>query len=405
VLLLISTFIIVGCGRYYETDSIAYILAMGIDKHEKGMMVTYQIGIPRAVAGTEAGGGVQEKFITTTITSVNLAENRNLLGATMSRIPLASHVKAVIIGEEYAKQGIGPLISPLMRFREYRGSILVIVVRGTAKDFIEKNNPRLEIAPSKYYDGVMFNSDESGSLRLLTDLHDFYLRLKEQVGSPYAVYAGINPKDNQSRPSDPRVPPEKFDEYIPGNMPRSGTENPEFIGTAIFRYDKMVGRLTSEETRMVAILQGKFDRGFIVVEDPLQSKDAVNVYLSLDERPIIKASREGGRFVFDIAFRLEGVITSIPSGINYEKEGYRELLENQVSQLITMEIVKMLRYTQQVQSDPVGFTTYMRPFFRTYEELTEANVNQMYSEAEFRINVQTAIRRTGLMWRTSPVIQ
>lgn len=396
-----------GCGRYQETDSIAFVLAMGIDKAEKGITVTYQIGIPRAAAGGSESAGsssMGENYILNTNTAVNLAESRNLLGSTMSRVTNATHIKAIIIGEDLAREGLGPVIAPLMRFREYRGSIYVIVAKGTAKEFMESNKPSIETVPSKFYDGMAFQAKDKGSYYLMTDLHDFYIRMKNEIGSPYAVFAGVNQMNQIGAPENKKAPSERVEEYSPGNIPRSGTENPvEFIGTVLFRGEKMVGILTSEETRMLAILQGEFRTGFIPVADPLMPKETVNVLARLGEQPKISLNIDQGKAIIDIRIRLECDITSIPSGIHYEQAGYKELLENQIAQVVGLNIRNMLKYTQELRTDPVGFTAYMRPHFKTHREISNTNLAELYSQADINVDIKTTIRRSGLMWRTSPL--
>lgn len=405
VVLLALSLLISGCVGSRETDDIAYVIAVGLDKAGEGMLeVTYQIALPRGQSGGGHGGGGEDKnFILSTVKATNLAEARNLLTSTMGRFPSLAHVKAFIIGEEFARQGIGDLIGPVMRFREFRGSIILIVVKDTAKEFMNENNPKIETQLSKYYEGILFEDRESGFF-LQTDIHDFYTRLKNPIGSPYAVYAGLNPRTGKSHPAGPKVSPEKTEEYTPGGVARSGEQNrPEFLGTALFRADKMVGSLTNEETRAVEILQGEFTRGFLVVEDPLMPKSSVNISLRLGQEPKIKLRMSGGKVSINVKVRLEGEITSIPSGINYEVEEYRKLLEAQISILMKYQMQKMLQKAQELRSDPVGFIAYMRPEFKTDDDLMQADLTELYSQAEFNLDVKTAIRRSGLMWRSTQI--
>lgn len=402
--LVVVSLLTTGCVGSRETDDIAYVIAVGLDKVGDGALeVTYQIAIPKAQGGGVSGGGDDKNFILSTIKAANLAEARNLLTSTMGRFPSLTHVKAFIVGEEYARHGLGDLIGPLMRFREFRGSIILIVVKDTAKEFMEENNPKIETQISKYYEGILFENRESGFFPQ-TDVHDFYIRLKNPVGSPYAVYAGLNPKTGESRPAGPKVSPEKTEEYLPGGLARSGEQNrPEFLGTALFRADKMVGTLTNEETRAVEVLKGDFTRGFLVVEDPLMPKTAINISLRLGQEPSVKFRMNDGKPSFDVKVRLEGEITSIPSGINYEAKEYRTLLEAQVTILMEYQMHKMLQKTQELRSDPVGFIAYMRPTFRTEDDLRNADLPELYSQAEINLDVKTAIRRSGLMWRSTPI--
>ncbi len=100
-------------------------------------------------------------------------------------------------------------------------------------------------------------------------MHEFYVRLKSGSGSPYATLMAINPLNGEGRPSGPVVPGDRTREYLPKDMPRENGNPATVIGTAVFKEDKLVGMLPSEETRMLAMLLGNYPRGFMVVDDPL----------------------------------------------------------------------------------------------------------------------------------------
>jgi len=395
-----------GCSGARETDEVLYVLALGVDKAGPDQLkITHQIAVPHGLAGGGEGKGDNggESYILNTVIAPTLAESRSLLMSTMSRIPNYSHTKAIIVGEETARQGLAGFIGPLVRYREFRGNIYIIVVKGTAKEFMEANKPQLELLPSKFYESIFENSSESGYF-LRSDIHDFYIRLKNNIGSPYAAYMGVASMTGANRPSEKKQPPEKAEEYTPGNVPRvSEKKQTEIIGTALFKGDRMISVLTSEETMMLSILKGSFERGFLSIDDPLQPKAAVNLQLRLAEKPQIGISENQSRIWVKV--RLEGEISSIASGINYETEEYRGILEEQISQLITRQMLKMLQHTQQLGCDPVGFIAHLRPKFSTFDAMANADLIGLYSHAEIAVDVKTSVRRSGLMWRTSPILQ
>nr|WP_021170606.1 Ger(x)C family spore germination C-terminal domain-containing protein [Sporomusa ovata]EQB26043.1 spore germination B3 GerAC family protein [Sporomusa ovata DSM 2662] len=100
---------------------------------------------------------------------------------------------------------------------------------------------------------------------------------------------------------------------------------------------------------------------------------------------------------------LEGELASIASNINYESEDNRELLEEEVSKTIKLEMVEMLNHTQALGTDVVNFGRYFRPKFQTYDEVASFNWNALYPEAEFQVQIHTKIRRTGLMYQSLPI--
>ncbi|MDR3562119.1 MAG: Ger(x)C family spore germination protein [Negativicutes bacterium] len=395
-----------GCRTAQETDQVAFIVAMGVDKTENGKVkVTYQLITPRAVGGSQGGGQSTqgEPTILNSITAPNTAEARDLLSSSMSRTSNLTHMKAILLSEELARsKGVGDLIAPFLRYREFRGGIYIAIVRGNAEDFMRATKPTLDLLPSKFYESFMFSSDEA-SYYLNTDVHEFYLRLKNPGGSPYTTYVGLNPLTGRDKPAGKKFPNDKTDSYLPGDIPRTGTENPsEFVGVAVFSGDKMVGSLDNKEARILAILQNNFPRGFVVVTDPLEPSKTINVNLRNGNKPKIDVDMIDGREIIKISVFLEGEVSGIPSGINYEQEQFREMLENELSNLVTEEIQSFIRHTQDLGCDVFGFGSYLRPHYATYDDLTKVNLEQFYKTANVEVQVTTKIRRLGLMWRSSP---
>lgn len=407
VLLLVAVVMLTaGCGGARETDEVGYVIAMGIDKgpEKDNLKVTYQLAIPRALSGTSNSDSKEATEIIT-ITASTLVEARNLLNTTIARVPNLSHIKAIIIGESLAREGVGDFVAPLQRFREFRGSMYIVVSHNsTAEGFIRKLTPRLEILPSKYIETMMLSNIENGYYGR-SFLHDFYNRLKGGSAAPYASLVAVNSMEGEDRPTDKKRPGEENDEYTAGDIPLTGDgAGTNFAGLALFKADKMVGTLTNEECRVVSLLQGKnAPNCFLAVTDPNVPKKAVNIIFRLGRKPKTEVILQDGRFSFDVDVMLEAEVTAIPSAINYEMAGYKEQLEEQISQVVHGEMMNMLEKTQFLGTDAVGFGYQARTLFRTLPEWKEIDWNEAYSKAEFRVKVKTKIRRSALMWQSSPI--
>ncbi|MGI6092828.1 MAG: Ger(x)C family spore germination protein [Veillonellaceae bacterium] len=411
LLLLVFTLLSVGCFGSRETDENAFVLVVGFDKskRETGKLdVTFQIAVPRALA-TE-GGKSEDITILGTITADTLAEARSMQNSGAARAPSWSHTKIIIIGDELAKQGLGQILGPIMRFREVRGSILLIVVNDdSAQNFMKKHNPKIDVVPTRFYETMLLASNES-SYFPRTNLHEFYTRLKEGCAAPIIALGGINKFEDSIEPTRRKTSPNKVDEFEAGNLPRVGNaEEPEqagtpaeIMGTAVFHDDKMVGILNSQETRMMEILRGKFRQGFYSVEDPVMPGVQVTLDIRLGERPKLTAELNDGQASLGAEVFIEAEITNLPSGTNFEMEEYRPMLEEQLTRALEKSIMKMLDRTQAMQTDVVGFGYVARTNFRTYDEFMKLNWPEIYSQAEFQVKVKTKIRRTGLMWKTIP---
>lgn len=406
IILLLVTIFCSGCFGSTEPDQLSYIAAIGIDKADKEGMYnfSYQIDISKgSVSAGESGGGKgggNAGLIV--IQAPSLAEARNLLNSFLSFRVTLTHIKALVISDEVAREGIGRVFSPIMRFREYRGTMYVFVSQGSARKFMEAFNPLLKLAPSKYYEWVMATQEGSGYY-LDTSLHQFYKRLKSISAQPYTTLVGVGNKELEQEPANGPTAADKSFGYIAGESPHSGQNPLEFVGTAVFDGDKMVGTLSTIETRLLSYLLGHPTTGYLVVQDPLLSQDAINIRVRPGAAPEINGEFKDGIPSFQVKLEVEGEITGISSGINYETEEYLTLLENQMKLTLEEEIVNFIKKTQTMDSDIVGFGYYMRPNFKLEKDFREYNWHQHYREATFAVEVKAKIRRTGLMIRTLPV--
>jgi spore germination protein KC len=280
--------------------------------------------------------------------------------------------------------------------------VLFRSARGTAKEFIDMNNPELELLPSRWAEGVLGISSESGYY-LSSQLHDFYVRLKEPGGAPCTVLAGINPDTGKDKPSAAPTLPDRAPGYLPGDIAREGGNPAALAGTAIFKGDKMIGMLTNVETRMLAILMGNFPKGFLTLADPRVPEQNVYLLMRLGSAPKIEVSLIDDVPEINIEVLIECELSSISSGTNYEADELRPEIEQQVSKAISQEMKNMLVKTQELEADVVNFGKYLRPKVKNYDEFSAIDWNRLYPQAQIHIKVDAKLRRTGLMYKTMPI--
>ncbi len=404
ILILLACLLTAGCNGAKETDEVAWVVSIGIDRAGDGdLLVTYRMANTAVLAAGDSGGAAgKEPSTVMTVKAPSLAEARNLLNASISRNVSLTHITAFVIGEDLARAGVEDLISPLLRFREFRGSTFLIVVHGAkVSDIFKANKPPIETLISRWVQNYMRSYDEASYFLPLT-LHQFYTRLKASSGAPLAVSYGLNPSTASDR-SAADQPNSKVNTYLPGALPRQGGNPTEFAGTAVFKEDKLVGFLDTGETRALAILLDKFPQGFVTVTDPLAPQSQINVRLRNGRAPKIAVDIGGDRPVVSIDVFLEGDITAIPSGIAYEQEEFLHLLETQISNTINEQILNMLVRTQGWDADVADFGYYIRPKFLTRADMWQYGWEKRFPQAAFNIVVNTELRRTGLLRKTREI--
>ncbi|MBP2643892.1 MAG: germination protein, Ger(x)C family [Firmicutes bacterium] len=403
LLLITSIFLTAGCNGAFETDDVAYILSVGIDAAPNNQFtITYRLAVPVSLAGLDPSQSQAKKSSTlVTLTAPSLSEGRNLLKSIISREPKISQTKIIVVSEDIARNGLDALLGSLTRYREYRGTIFLAVVRGSVREVFEKNAPDIDSLTSRWVETIFQSSNES-SYYLPADVHQFYKRLKNESGAPYTALMGLNPLVGENL-TNSEPDKDKGKELLATQMPRQSGNRLEILGTAVFKGDKLVGFLTNKETRAMSILLGNFNRGFMTIEDPLEPTKAVNINIHLDTKPKINVDISRDIPIITISISLDGELIGIPTGINYEAPAFKTVLENQVSNTIAEQITSMLSSTQQLGTDVVNFGYYIRPQFTTLQELENYHWDSKYPQTIFKLEVHTKLRQSGLMRKTMPI--
>jgi spore germination protein KC len=401
-LLLIS--VLAGCWGSLETDEIAYVMAMGFDRGPgDSLVMTFQIANPRTIAGQAAGGGGGGGGNSQGGTTINISTVAslpigafNLLNVERGRKISLQHTRAFIFSDELAREGLHHYLNPLNRYRETRGTAFIYISRGRARDFMEKNQSRLEFTPVKQYE-LVSKMQRLHSLAPVTEFRKFYHRTKSIAHEPTAPLVAVNEKGlkNLREPE-----PDTLGDYLAGELPSDKGEA-QFLGTAVFKGDKMVGTLTGDETRYLNMLTGEMNQGFLIIDDPIRKGKPVGLILDQARKPDIKVRFSPGRPAIEVDIYQEPEIVGVASAINYESTELKPVLERALAGIIRERCHELVARTQEeFRSDIIGFGRVARRQFLTLQDWEKVKWHEAYPMAGVNINVHVKIRRTGLMRKT-----
>ncbi|MFZ5595594.1 MAG: Ger(x)C family spore germination protein [Bacillota bacterium] len=406
-----------GCWGSKETDDIAYVLSLGFDKGPGDkLLVTFQIANPIVIAGQSGGGGrgggvgggggggggggVQNKsFLTMSAVAELPIGALHLLNSQQARELSLLHTMAFIFSDELAREGLKDYINSLNRYRETRGSAFVYICRGKAKDFLEKNTPMLELSPAKQYE-LLFKNNKLHGLVYVTTFREFYQKIKYITQEPVAPLLAINKEG-----LDVSTPEEKnrLGDYLAGELP-SNKNVPQFLGSAVFKGDKMIGEITGDETRYLNIMSGLAKQTFLIIRDPQKENQFVGLTIKQAKKPKIKVDTKSDQPVIDLEIFLEPNIVGISSGINYESVKYKPILENELENIIKSRCEQLIKRTQdEFTTDIAGFGRIAAGNFLTIGQWEKYKWEEKYPRAVVNIKVNAKIRRTGFMIKTMPV--
>ncbi|MFZ5648872.1 MAG: Ger(x)C family spore germination protein [Bacillota bacterium] len=402
---MVFTFFLAGCWGSRESDEIAYVMAMGFDKGEKGnITVTFQIANPKVIAGMSGGGGggvggdsQNKPFLFSTTEALSPIAAFNLLNAIQSREISLLHTKAFIFSEELAREGLAGYLNPLNRYRETRGTSFVFISRGKARNFMQKNQPLLEVSPSKQYEMIADLTNLHG-MAPHTQFREFYQHTKSLSIDPTVPLVGIN---ETGLGTVKRAKPHVLGDYLAGDFPAAGESKAQIIGTAVFRNDRMVGELTGDESMHMLILQGRLQRSLMVLDDPLKPGNHIGLMLHQSRSPVVKVSFADEVPAINVEVFQEPSIVGISSGVNYEEPKIKATLEKLLSDIITQRCNALINRSQnEFRSDIFGFGEYAKRHFLTLDKWQKYNWPENYIYARVNVKTNVKIRRTGLQLKT-----
>ncbi|HHV96320.1 MAG TPA: Ger(x)C family spore germination protein [Clostridiaceae bacterium] len=404
-LILIMSFIFTSCYDAKELDEYTYVIAVGIDK---GVTDKYRLTIKfhtmKGGGGGETGGTIGADFEILVIDAPTFFTGINMINSALARELNFMHAKMLVFSKEIAEEGVSTFIAPIIRFRQIRHSIHVVVSKESAYEFLEKYEPIEGNAISKALELIVSETSETGYI-IHTRLHEFYTGLKSTFRQPMAILAGVNDMKNFVETGEElqnQYSTEK--EYTAGEIPRKGGGNVEFYGTAVFNGDKMIGELTGEETRMLSIILGEFKRGNFSIQDLYYPDKYVPIDIRMERQPKVEAKMKGDKVIFDVKINLEGDILAIQSHLNYEEEPLKSSLEEAVVKKFKEEMNSLIEKCREWGVDIFRFGRVVCSNFRTIQEWENFNWLEKFKDSEVNINIIFNIRRTGILLKSSPII-
>ena len=414
-LLLLCTFCgsLTGCYDRREIDDLAYVVAIGLDKGKSNMLkMTLQFAVPTALGGGQEGGsgsGGSNASTVTTVETPTLYSGLNMVNNCVSKQVNLSHAKVIVFSKELAKEGIHQYIHAIIRGREFRPNMFVLVSRDSAEEYIRSVKPSLEVNPAKYYE-MNLEAFRYTAFTGNTTLINFYLQEECTCSQAVATLAAVNKykstadfnvQHSTARRKDRSYPLEG--DFKAGNIPRVGEVEAEIMGIAVFDGGTMIGELDGEETMYYLMQTGQFHYSYFTIPDPIVKNKFVVLNVSQSRKPIHKVRIEEEHPRIYAKNRLEADILSIQSGKNYEDTKNVGILEKAAEDFIKKSMLRFLnRTTTELNADVCAFGKIMKGKFLTWKEWQDFKWLERYKDATFELDVDLKIRRPGLIIRSKP---
>ncbi|MDP4126386.1 MAG: Ger(x)C family spore germination protein [Bacillota bacterium] len=370
LLMLGIPFLITGCWDRKELEARAIVTLVAIDRGEnsdiKFSVQVARTSDPKASSNESSSGGVQSSVILSSTGETVFDALRNLILKSGRKL-YYSHNIAIILSNEIATEGILPVLDLFNRDTELRPLTWVLVAPGKAADILEAQST-LESLSANQLDKMLKDFGAS-SKTVATTLLDTMKQLA--YDSPGAVLSNI--------------------ELDPNSPKKSLLLN----GAAVFKRDKLIGKLDPVETRGYLWSQGKVKSGIITIPCPGEASKKVSMEIKRANRKIISDISDG-KLKFTITVNVNSRLAEQECLTNLgNPEKLMELKKSQDEE-IEKEIRSVVDKAQEeYDTDILGFGTELsRKFPREWQKIKE-NWAEEFPKAEVNIVVNSKISDIG----------
>jgi spore germination protein KC len=415
LILAISCPLLAGCYDLREVDDLGYVIAMGLDKGTtNNLRMTLQFAKPQAGGGgAENGGGSggDKKFLQIVIETPTIYSGLNMTNTFISKEIDLSHMKVMVFSRELAREGLSPYIHAMLRGREFRPNIPIVISRDTAEEYLGAIDPHLVLNASKYYE-LVFQSYRYTSFIPEMEFHDFYNGVESFERNAVAILGGVNKYESSvdfdsgqsTHTKHGYLQPFEGD-FLAGDIPRVGGTKSENIGLAVFDGDRMVGELDGTYSTFYLMCTGEYVHAYWTMPDPTAEGYFVLLDIKQSRAPRHDVSIVEGKPRIGLSINLEGDFLSIQSTIDYEYGESLKLFEKTVEEFMERSLTDFLDVTaRELRSDICGFGLAARTKFLTLDDWISYGWKSRYEEATFTVDVNFKARRPGLILKSGPAV-
>lgn len=370
-LLLLSLCGITGCWDSIQIEERAFVLGIALDKGSKPdeIKLTYQIAIPKAMAGgAESGGGAGQAFYNVSAEGKDFMSADREIESKVDRIRDFEHLQVILIGEGLARSGISKWIDPLVRNNQMRRRTYVLIASGDASKILEIKPP-FALTPAMYLQKLVKDNEER-TLNILaaTDIGKLALNNRRRL------------------------------DYVLARVEPTGKNELMINGTGVFKRSRLIGWFSGNETGAVKLLQGEIPFAPVTFPSPNPRAGiiAVQIYEGKQE---VKPELRNGKVIYKVKFTLDGDIAATQNReFNTLNDAYLTEVSKAFDKYIKQQCQAVFKKAQdEYDADVFDFGRMLHDYDYNYWQKHQGEYNKIFRNAKLEIKVEMKIRRTGLV--------
>ncbi|MED4452256.1 Ger(x)C family spore germination protein [Metabacillus fastidiosus] len=368
-----------GCWNRRELNQLAIVVGIGIDKVDDQFLVTTQVINPGQIA-TQKSSIEKAPVIMYQETGDTVFEAIRKITTTAPRKMYASHLRMIVLGEEFAKDGIGEILDLLFRDQEFRMDFYIMVAEGMrAEDILKVSTPLEKIPSNKMFNALETSQKEWSATKAVT-LHELVKTIVREGEA--LVLTGITVKGDKDLANSM----ENLERTVPnGDL--------QITNLAVFKKDKLIGWLDEMEGKTYNVLTNNEKSTTINLLCPQGGKVVYEVKNSSTD---MKAEIRNGKPEIDLNVFVEGDIAEVQCDMDLTKEGTIEEIEKIYEKEAKSYFRNAISQIQQHhQADIFGFGEEIHRANPEIWRKIKGDWNEQFKYLPVNIKVQGEIKQIG----------
>lgn len=378
--LLLICVLLTGCWDKVEIENTDLVSVVGIDAGEdigkrkesknvkptdmelKKLHVTF--GTPDlSKLGPDKGGISGDKYIDVDSYSIQDAISSAMLKS--SRSVRFSHTKLLVLGQNLMMYPdvVKEVVDYLQREPSLNRNMYIVTSQGSSQKYV-KFKTSVENSVESYMLGLIENDAKSSEIVPVT-LNDFLIQMSENGNS-----------------------------ILPRIVIDNDNKNIKIAGTTAIKDFKQKGSLNEVETADIELLRGNLKGGkkMIYVDNHPVDITMDNIMRKM------RMYQSKGKLSFYIYLDIEGQIKNYYTNNNILSVDKLSYIEKNFNEVISRECEQVIKFTQRdLEIDPIGFREYIEKYHPHVWKQIKGNWEEVYKNAVVNVNVDTKIRRIGVV--------
>lgn len=173
VFIILCVFNLSGCYDNRETDTLATVMAVGVDLNEGGGR-KYTFAVADAGGFTKESKGDAAAMTCFTQSGDTIESAVNMLDSKLSKKLSFSHLSALIFSNDAGENGMYEEISYFEKRVSVRPQTMLALTEHRCEDYLNNLNPSLESNPEKYFQNIFEESEFYVSALKICDFTNAY---------------------------------------------------------------------------------------------------------------------------------------------------------------------------------------------------------------------------------------